>query len=285
MRKDIEGGAPYAITDAGLVTFAATGPHADKPIRRAAALIRALPDTPLATYRERTKSMPTSTEVERIAKQRVGQDIFRASLDDYWFGRCPITGISDRVLLRASHTKPWADCETDEEDRGQLDRYVTWMRDERGFTPSTVEQWGRTTRKFLRWCAEAGRQLGDLTADDIDNYVATQGKAAGRASRQPTPSRHCERSCVTPGKRGGARTNWQSRFPGLGSISRSLCHMPRTGLPSSKCWPTSTRTSHGIFAIAPSFCCSASMACGAVKLLLCGSTRSIGQDEPSDSFG
>jgi hypothetical protein len=33
--------------------------------------------------------------------------------------------------------------------RGQLDRYVTWMRDERGFTPSTVEQWGRATRRFL----------------------------------------------------------------------------------------------------------------------------------------
>ena len=77
-------------------------------------------------------------------------------------------------------------------DRGQLDRYVTWMRDERGFTPSTVEQWGRTTRRFLRWCAEAGRQLGDLTAG---------------ASRQPTWSRHCERSWVTPPKRGGARTD------------------------------------------------------------------------------
>jgi integrase/recombinase XerD len=38
-------------------------------------------------------------------------------------------------------------------DWGQLDRYITWMRDERGFTPSTVEQWGRTTRRFLRWCS------------------------------------------------------------------------------------------------------------------------------------
>ena len=69
-------------------------------------------------------------------------------------------------------------------DWGQLDRYITWMRDERGFTPSTVEQWGRTTRRFLRWCAEAGRQLGDLTAGDIDNYVATQGK--GRWKRVST---------------------------------------------------------------------------------------------------
>ena len=32
----------------------------------------------------------------------------------------------------------------------QLDRYVAWMRDERGFTSSTVEQWCRTTKRFLR---------------------------------------------------------------------------------------------------------------------------------------
>jgi site-specific recombinase XerD len=68
--------------------------------------------------------------------------------------------------------------------RGQLDRYVTWMRDERGFTRSTVEQWGRATRRFLRWCAEADRKLGDLTAADIDNFVATQGK--GRWTRIST---------------------------------------------------------------------------------------------------
>lgn len=120
MRTDAEAGAPFAMDEAGLVVFGATGPNADKAIRRAAALIRALPDTPLATYREKTSAMPESTEVERVAKQRVGQDIFRASLEDYWSGRCPITGISDRALLRASHTKPWADCETDEE---RLDVY------------------------------------------------------------------------------------------------------------------------------------------------------------------
>jgi putative restriction endonuclease len=120
MRKDAETTAPYAVDGDGLVVFGATGPHADKAIRRAAALIRALPDTPLASYREKTKSMPASTETERLAKQRVGQDIFRASLEDYWSGRCPITGIADRALLRASHTKPWANCESDEE---RLDVY------------------------------------------------------------------------------------------------------------------------------------------------------------------
>jgi hypothetical protein len=120
MRKDAEGGAPFAVDADGLIVFGAAGPHADKPIRRAAALTRALPDTPLAVYREKTKSMPASTEVERMAKQRVGQDIFRASLEDYWSGRCPITGITDRPLLRASHIKPWAGCETDDE---RLDVY------------------------------------------------------------------------------------------------------------------------------------------------------------------
>jgi site-specific recombinase XerD len=68
--------------------------------------------------------------------------------------------------------------------RDQLDGYVTWMRDERGFTPSTVEQWGRTTARFLRWCAQTGRQLRGLTAGDIDDYVAIQGK--GRWTRIST---------------------------------------------------------------------------------------------------
>lgn len=63
----------------------------------------------------------------------------------------------------------------------QLDRYVAWMRDERGFTPSTVEQWGRKAGRFLRWCEQSNRQLGALQATDIDNYFATQ--ATGRWSR------------------------------------------------------------------------------------------------------
>jgi len=65
-----------------------------------------------------------------------------------------------------------------------LDRYVAWMRDERGFTPSTVEQWGRTTKRFLRWCEQTDRQLRSLRAEDIDNFVATQGK--GRWARVST---------------------------------------------------------------------------------------------------
>jgi integrase/recombinase XerD len=63
----------------------------------------------------------------------------------------------------------------------QLDQYVTWMRDERGFTPSTVEQWSRTIGRFLRWCHKTNRQLGDLKPEDIDAYFVAQ--AMGRWSR------------------------------------------------------------------------------------------------------
>lgn len=65
--------------------------------------------------------------------------------------------------------------------RRQLDEYVTWMRDERGFTPSTVEQWTRVIGRFLRWCEEADRQLRSLQPDDVDAYFVTQ--ATGRWSR------------------------------------------------------------------------------------------------------
>ena len=47
--------------------------------------------------------------------QRVGQDIFRRGLLEYWDGRCAITGLAVPDLLRASHIKPWAECERDAE--------------------------------------------------------------------------------------------------------------------------------------------------------------------------
>jgi putative restriction endonuclease len=40
-------------------------------------------------------------------RQRVGQDLYRKALIQYWNGRCAITGISIPLFLRASHAKPW----------------------------------------------------------------------------------------------------------------------------------------------------------------------------------
>ncbi len=74
-----------------------------------------LPDAPLEAFHAATRSLPTTTEAERLVVQRVGQDIFRNGLLAYWQGCCPLTGITDTALLRASHIIPWAACESDAE--------------------------------------------------------------------------------------------------------------------------------------------------------------------------
>jgi hypothetical protein len=72
-----------------------------------------LPDNPLNRFEAKVRTMPRATEAERLIVHRVGQDIFREALLDYWGGRCPMTGISDTRLLRASHIVAWAECDDD----------------------------------------------------------------------------------------------------------------------------------------------------------------------------
>lgn len=82
---------------------------------RARMLGRSLPTVPLVRFTREAVHLPRTTEAERVVIERIGQTIFREALLDYWNGRCSISGIDDPRLLRASHTKPWADCETDAE--------------------------------------------------------------------------------------------------------------------------------------------------------------------------
>ena len=84
-------------------------------LRRAFQLSRTLPDALLHAFEEETANLPRTTEAERQVVQRVGQDIFRRGLSEYWNGRCAITGLAVPELLRASHIKPWSDCDTDAE--------------------------------------------------------------------------------------------------------------------------------------------------------------------------
>jgi hypothetical protein len=74
-----------------------------------------LPDAPLKAFRAAVNDLPRKTETERLIVQRVGQEVFRSALLAYWGGRCPLTGITDVQLLRASHIVPWAECDTDEQ--------------------------------------------------------------------------------------------------------------------------------------------------------------------------
>lgn len=78
-------------------------------------LAASLPDSPLQDFEAAIRDLPRETEAERLLVQRVGQEKFRNALMDYWGGACPLTGITDPALLRASHIRPWADCETDAE--------------------------------------------------------------------------------------------------------------------------------------------------------------------------
>ena len=89
-------------------------------LRRAAELSLALPDQAAHRFRDRAAKAIASvadkgTEVERLVRQRVGQDVFREALLDYWGGACAVTGLTLPDVLRASHAKPWADCESDEQ--------------------------------------------------------------------------------------------------------------------------------------------------------------------------
>ncbi|HKB89963.1 MAG TPA: HNH endonuclease signature motif containing protein, partial [Opitutaceae bacterium] len=91
-------------------------------LEQAARLARTLPDEPchrfekaLAEELAASNTTTSATEVERLVRQRVGQNIYRESLMDYWGGTCAVTGIAIPELLRASHAKPWAECATDDE--------------------------------------------------------------------------------------------------------------------------------------------------------------------------
>lgn len=60
------------------------------------------------------------TEKEAMVRQRRGQDLYRKRLEELWGGCCAVTGVEIPELLRASHAKPWKECQTGKE---RLDPY------------------------------------------------------------------------------------------------------------------------------------------------------------------
>lgn len=101
-----------ADTVAGLTTL----------LSRAAGFARALPSQAAHDYEATVASqlalLPAvlgGTEVERLVRQRVGQQKFREAMLDYWGGACAVTAVALPEVLRASHAKPWAECTSDAE--------------------------------------------------------------------------------------------------------------------------------------------------------------------------
>jgi|GEM_PF-593831 hypothetical protein len=55
------------------------------------------------------------TEREALIAARLGQGQFRRGLEDMWGNQCAVLGCSTREVLRASHIKPWSECENGNE--------------------------------------------------------------------------------------------------------------------------------------------------------------------------
>lgn len=92
-------------------------------LRRAAALARALPNQAAMNFEAQvagelaqlSTDQIRNTEVERMVRQRVGQQTLRLAMLNYWGNACAVTGVSHAAVLRASHAKPWAECKSDAE--------------------------------------------------------------------------------------------------------------------------------------------------------------------------
>ena len=97
-------------------------------LRRAAALAQALPDQAMAGFGVQVQAAlaglepaaAKNSEVQRLVRQRVGQQTYRQAMLDYWGSACAVTGLALPPALRASHAKAWALCDTDAE---RLDVY------------------------------------------------------------------------------------------------------------------------------------------------------------------
>ncbi len=92
-------------------------------LRRTAALSQALPNQAVMAFEAQLQrelsTMPDavvqSTEVQRMVRQRVGQQAYRQAMLGYWGGACAVTGLALPQALRASHAMPWAECLSDAE--------------------------------------------------------------------------------------------------------------------------------------------------------------------------
>lgn len=108
---DAQAATPWAKGHAGAFMFA-TRDELHVGVQAVYRLSVSLPNFPLEKF-ERAVAGIGETEGQRAQKFRIGQNIFRDALMEYWNGTCPLSGISGPDLLRASHMMPWSDCTTD----------------------------------------------------------------------------------------------------------------------------------------------------------------------------
>lgn len=101
----------------------ATFAHSAQDLHRALRALHTLQSCPeprlSAKVEARLAAIPV-TERTREVRERIGQDVFREALMEFWDGRCALSGMRlPPALLRASHAKPWAQAS----DREKLDPF------------------------------------------------------------------------------------------------------------------------------------------------------------------
>lgn len=105
------------LADSGHGFTAASRIELARLLQRAAQLALALPPGAEDQYRKQIEELPAwslgDTEILRLTRQRIGQDVYRRALLDYWGGACAATGIALPAVLRGSHARSWAECESD----------------------------------------------------------------------------------------------------------------------------------------------------------------------------
>ena len=69
----------------------------------------------------------------------------------------------------------WRDPIVGYEFQERLEQYCVWMRDERGFSASTIVGWRPRVQDFLIWCEAGNRELQLLQPSDIDAYFIDDG--------------------------------------------------------------------------------------------------------------
>lgn len=69
----------------------------------------------VSRQRKNNYKKPNETERKGLVTSRVGQGYYRNQIIEKWNGQCPISGVSIRSLLIASHIVPWS--ESNDEER------------------------------------------------------------------------------------------------------------------------------------------------------------------------
>lgn len=140
-------------------------PELHRLLRRAYQLARTLPNELLHSFEQQTAALPRTTEAERLVVQRVGQDLFRAGLMEYWEGRCAVTGLAVPKLLRASHIKPWAECTTDAERLDVFNGLLLAPNLDAAFDGGLITFADNGAMVIAQGLSEADRQLLGFGAD------------------------------------------------------------------------------------------------------------------------